>query len=50
MTTRAFSEELAARGIAHTFEVYAGGTHENRIRQRIETRVLRFFSEVLNFP
>ena len=50
MTTRAFSEELATRGIAHTFEVYAGGTHENRIRQRIETRVLRFFSEVLNFP
>jgi len=50
MTTRAFSEELASRGIAHTFEVYAGGTHENRIRQRIETRVLRFFSEVLNFP
>jgi S-formylglutathione hydrolase FrmB len=48
--TRAFSEELANRGIAHTFEVYADGTHESRIRQRIETRVLRFFSEVLTFP
>ncbi len=49
-TTRAFSEELTNRGIAHTFEVYADGTHESRIRQRIETRVLRFFSEVLAFP
>jgi S-formylglutathione hydrolase FrmB len=48
--TRAFSEELTNRGIAHTFEVYADGTHENRVRQRIETRVLRFFSEVLSFP
>jgi S-formylglutathione hydrolase len=48
--TRAFSEQLTNRGIAHTFEVYADGTHLNRIRQRIETRVLRFFSEVLAFP
>jgi S-formylglutathione hydrolase FrmB len=48
--TRALSEELSERGIPHTFEVYAGGTHESRIRQRIETRVLRFFSEVLAFP
>jgi S-formylglutathione hydrolase len=45
-----FSEELSDRGIAHTFEVYADGTHESRIRQRIETRVLRFFSETLAFP
>ena len=48
--TRALSEELTQRGIPHTFEVYADGTHESRIRQRIETRVLRFFSEVLSFP
>jgi len=49
MTTRAFAEELSSRGIPHTFEVYAGGDHENKIRERIETRVLRFFSEVLSF-
>jgi S-formylglutathione hydrolase len=48
--TRAFSEELTNRGIAHTFEVYANGTHESLIRQRIETRLLRFFSETLAFP
>jgi S-formylglutathione hydrolase FrmB len=49
LTTRAFSEKLAEHGIAHTFEVYADGNHENRIRQRIETRLLRFFSETLAF-
>lgn len=49
VTTRAFADELASRGIPHTFEVYAGGDHENKIRERIETRVLRFFSEVLSF-
>jgi S-formylglutathione hydrolase len=48
--TQLFSAELTKRGIAHTFEVYADGTHESGIRQRIETRVLRFFSEVLSFP
>ncbi len=48
--TQLFSNELTKRGIAHTFEVYADGTHDSRIRQRIETRVLRFFSEVLSFP
>ena len=48
-TTRAFSEELTTRGIPHTFEVYAEGTHDSRIRLRIETRLLRFFSEVLAF-
>ncbi len=48
--TQLFSDELTKRGIAHTFEVYADGTHDSRIRQRIETRVLRFFSEVLSFP
>ena len=48
-TTRAFSEELANRGIGHTFEIYAGGDHGNKLRERLETRVLRFFSEVLIF-
>jgi len=42
------STELAARGIGHTFEVYEGGDHMNLIANRIETRVLRFFSDVLS--
>jgi S-formylglutathione hydrolase len=50
ITTRALSEELTSRGIAHTFEVYANGDHSNKIRQRFETRVMRFFSEVLAVP
>ena len=49
-STRAFSAELAKNGIAHSFEVYANGNHENRIRERLETRVFRFFSEVLKSP
>jgi S-formylglutathione hydrolase FrmB len=49
-TTRAFSAELANRGIAHTFEVYPDGNHENTIRERLEARVFRFFSEVLRVP
>ena len=48
-STRAFSQELANRGIAHTFEVYAGGDHSNKIKERLETRVFRFFSDVLSF-
>jgi S-formylglutathione hydrolase FrmB len=50
LTTRAFSDELTSRGIPHAFEVYADGTHDSRIRIRLETRVFRFFSEVLAFP
>ena len=49
-TTRAFSQELASRGIGHTFEVYAGGDHSSKIRERLETRVFRFFSDVLTVP
>jgi S-formylglutathione hydrolase len=45
--TRALSDELTVRGIAHTFEVYADGDHVNKVHERIETRVVRFFSEVL---
>jgi S-formylglutathione hydrolase FrmB len=50
LTTRSFSDELSRRGIPHTFEVYAEGTHEGRIRERLETRLFRFFSDVLSFP
>jgi hypothetical protein len=41
---------LAKSGIAHTFEVYANGDHSNRIRERLETRVFRFFSDVPQIP
>jgi pimeloyl-ACP methyl ester carboxylesterase len=45
--TRLLSLALGRRGIAHGFEVYAGGTHTNLIRERIETRVLPFFASHL---
>jgi S-formylglutathione hydrolase len=48
LATQAFSRELASRGIGHTFEVYAGGDHSNKIGERLQTRVLRFFSEALS--
>ena len=44
-----FSRKLAERNIPHGFEVYAGGDHGNKIRERLETKVLQFFSTVLNF-
>lgn len=45
--TRLLSQELARFGIAHSFEIYAGGTHRGMIRERIETRVPPFFSRTL---
>jgi hypothetical protein len=44
---RILSREFERHGIAHGFEVYAGGTHTSLIRERIETRVLPFFAGVL---
>lgn len=44
---RLLSAELAGRGVPHAFEIYAGGTHRSMIRERIETRVLPFFSRTL---
>lgn len=44
---RALSQELASRGIAHTFQVYAEGTHTSMIRERIENSLLPFFSRAL---
>ncbi|MEP6912712.1 MAG: alpha/beta fold hydrolase [bacterium] len=46
---RLFSTALAERGIPHTFEIYEGGNHISKIRQRVETRVFQFFSEKLDF-
>lgn len=45
---RRFSDALAARGIPHALEVYAG-THHDRIMTRLGSHVLPFFSEVLAF-
>lgn len=44
----ALSRELSEHGIPHTFEVYQGD-HNARIPERLETRVLPFFSRVLKF-
>jgi S-formylglutathione hydrolase len=49
ITSQQFSKELAARNIPHVFEVYEGGTHVSKIEERVETRLLPFFSEKLAF-
>ena len=45
---RNFSQALNDLGIPHFFEEYAGG-HVARLRERMETKVLPFFSETLAF-
>jgi len=45
-TTRQLHEVLAANGYAHQYESY-DGNHINRIAERIETRMLPFFTEKL---
>jgi hypothetical protein len=49
ITSQLFSKALAERSIPHIFEVYEGGDHGNKVRQRVETRVLQFFSAKLEF-
>jgi hypothetical protein len=44
--SRAFSQALEAADIPHLMEVY-DGDHFNRIPERVETKVLPFFSETL---
>lgn len=48
-TTSLFSKALTDRNIPHVFEVYEGGDHSNKIRERVEKHVLRFFSDKLDF-
>ena len=43
-----FSKALAERGIPHIFEVY-DGKHEDRVKERMEKKVLPFLSERLDF-
>jgi S-formylglutathione hydrolase len=47
ITSQLFSKALAEKNIPHVFEMYEGGDHGSKIRQRFETRVLQFFSEKL---
>lgn len=49
IATQQFSKALSDRSIPHVFEIYEGGTHGNKVRQRLETRLFRFFSESLTF-
>ena len=46
---RAFDRELTRLGIGHSFEIYEG-QHGNRIRERLESVVLPFFSRSLRAP
>ena len=48
--TSSLSKALAERGIPHVFEIYEGGDHTNKIRERLETRLIRFFSDKLDSP
>lgn len=47
ITSQLFSKALAERSIPHIFEVYEGGDHGNKVRERLESRLLQFFSEKL---
>lgn len=49
ITSQQFSKALAERNIPHIFEVYVGGDHGSMIRQRLETRLIQFFAEKLDF-
>ena len=49
ISSQQFSKALSERAIPHVFEIYEGGDHGNKIRQRVEMRLLPFFSEKLDF-
>jgi enterochelin esterase-like enzyme len=44
---KVLDEELNKYNVKHTFELYEGD-HINRIAERIETKMLRFFSDNLS--
>ncbi|HEV2705521.1 MAG TPA: alpha/beta hydrolase-fold protein, partial [Pyrinomonadaceae bacterium] len=46
--SQSLSRELSEHGISHTFEVYQGD-HTGQLKRRLETKVLPFFSQTLNF-
>jgi S-formylglutathione hydrolase len=45
---RQFAESLKRNKVEHTFEVFDGG-HTDKVRERIETKMLPFFSRTLVF-
>ena len=47
-TNRQLNENLQKLGLVHTFETYEGD-HNNRVPNRIEEKVLPFFSDNLSF-
>ena len=47
-SNRQMDQILTDFGVAHTFETYEGD-HTNRVVERIETKVLPFFSSNLSF-
>jgi len=47
-SNRVFVERLERFGVAHTFETYEGD-HSSRVAERIEEKVLHFFSTHLSF-
>lgn len=47
-SNRVFEEALSRFRVSHTFETYEGD-HNNRVPQRLEEKVLPFFSNVLSF-
>jgi S-formylglutathione hydrolase len=49
LATPLFSQALSERSIPHSFEIYEGGTHISKVKDRLQTRVLEFFSERLDF-
>jgi S-formylglutathione hydrolase len=46
-SVKAMHDLLAASGVAHIYETYEG-THSNKIPERLETKVLPFFSSNLS--
>ena len=47
-TIQVLDQRLTAYGIPHEFEIYEGD-HLNRVGERIETKLLPFFTKVLSF-
>jgi S-formylglutathione hydrolase len=47
LATAMLSAELSKREIPHAFEIYRGGDHGNKIRERFSTKVIPFFTAVL---
>lgn len=43
-----FSKALADGAIPHTLEIYVGGDHVNKVKERLGRRVFPFFSETLD--